>query len=380
MAKKTVKRLALLWEKYDLQITRGQTYAGQFYCGESVQDIIQKIILGEGWASLRPDNIREFQKDLERGLVKVGIPSKNHNINKETNAYETVSDGEFFVDGMLTKNVLTDHFRVMSSFVCKNRSYGMYYKFESVRPLTDDELACIKQGIENGHKKLESDNVFGLFTTLCCTSGIWESISETAAIYVSDLQYATDNRERHYIHLKTTGKFGAVESAEFIDKARFIATNALEVLKKLTGFELYLKEYPNESIVDGMISARFLTNDDVEVRKVCEPTMDLESLLESATNGKNEAISSLLTSTKITSNLSPLESYLAPKDVFHMGLYSAESVKYMDKFKSIPKCFCWVNGDVNLPNLYVYMWGETATTLDLVDGDLDKFIEMWNNK
>lgn len=383
---------ALLWIKNENPtIKKGCSSIGACFFYYDLKELINKLLLGNAWYCLNKYNIKEFEKGLADGKIMAANVGKNK-IDQERydspNKFSDIKDGEYFVSRKVSYDSIREDLFCMDLSVRQGLSnYGNHCRLENPRELTKDETDIIKLSLSQVNCAFNLDSVFNLFAFLCCTKRIWKSYSEAIAHNILD-DWDNDKRERTYLGFDTLGMFNPKDVKTKVEVCREVARQAHRLTTALTGYELYLKDYPELDFVDGLVSARLVKNDMAEIKKVCEPTLTLKELLEMVAGDREPGdwaiCIKLLFDTYIFNTTADdrnnfIHEFFDDRETSGITVlklyYHDHEVKPSD-FKGLKHCVVWCNGNDEKSNcFYVYMWGETAMTYDMM-GNVKKFIEL----
>lgn len=382
MAKKEQK-MALLWFKENYGNWQGKAY---FYT--DLKNLMTQLLLGGAWYCFSQESILAFREAFAKGNIKVCVVGKNYRSGKESSRFESIADGEYFVNDVVNINKNMEDFALMDSNI-RNKLYwcGTHCKLGTPRDLLPHEKEIIDKTFKQATSGLNVDNVFNLFGLLCCAKDIWTDYMEGRAINFlpSGEGFENDKRQRTYLGFDTVKMFDPKEVKTKVELCEAAAREAFRLTTALTGCELYLKDYPELDFVDALMAARFLRNDDVEIKEVCKPTMTLKELFEIVVGDKESEDFGIAAKLLLDSYMGrPKENHRNIMNLLPTDGLTVLTIRFyhdnipMLEFKGLDHCVVWcVNSDMETYN--VFMWGETAATYEMI-GDVYKFLEVVNNK
>lgn len=389
MAKKEKK--VLLWFQTDRHDCCGRAY---YY--DNLTDLMKQIMLGKAWYCIEPEKVRDFIYDLQRGAVKATTVQKNYNSNAEKTKFENVEDGDYIVRNIVNINSTQDDFYKMdSNFRSNTYVWGMYAKFNEPRELTQTEKDEIQEVIQMATGLFDVDDVFNLFGVLCCAKGIWNNYDDSRMLGFLDdgtrgrkITWYDDKRQRSHIGFDTFLQFDPRLVKDQEVACRMVAEYAYKLTVALTGYELFVKDYPDVPFVDCMMASRLVRNDEVDMRKLSEPTMTLKDLLEMAAGEKevpnwNNTIKVLLGKCILGAKGNRfLDTYLPLGDVKCVEVNTHDlkelNVKIED-FDKVEHCVAWSNNSIHNETFIIYIWDDTAMTYDMM-GSTENFVRLIKNQ
>lgn len=393
LSKKNLKALLWLREK-NRTVNRGCSLCGDCFFYYDLRTLMNDLLLGDAWFCLRNEEIKQFAKDVKDGNVVMASIGKNK-VDKDpydiTNKFSDIKDGEYFVNRKVSYNSVRDDLFLMDSSIRSGLSnYGNHCKLENIRPLNQDEAEVIKEAVGQANSAFNLDSVFNLFSFLCCSKRIWNSYDEGFAHNIFG-DWDNDKRERTYLGFDTLGMFNPKDVQVKIEACQEIARQAHRLTTALTGYELYLKDYPELDFVDGLVSARLVKNDMAEIKKVCEPTLTLKELFEMVAGDREPGdwaicikllFDTYIFNTTADNRNNFLHEFFDDRDTSNMTIlklcYHNDGVIPSD-FKGIKHSITWCNQDnEKTACFYVYLWDETAMTYEMM-GDVKSFLDVIKN-
>lgn len=384
MAKKEVKK-ALLVIKEDGGWLRGEAYIyidGDFEC------MIRTILTSNAWYAVDGKRRANFLEAFGNGKLRIATVGKNVPSKGQSIRFEDVENGEWFCPSNITKNSSREDVYCMSDDVrSRIGCWGNHSTFQDVRELTDEEKQMVELYLGTFDKAKEIDCVFNVFTNLCgyCEELDYEKINEYGALLEESKNKIKRNRTS--ISFNTVGMFQDKEVKEKESRVKSVVESAFTLTKLLTGYQLELEKGCHLDFVEGFMSSRKYVNDDVRVMKVGTPDFSLLDVCK-AIEGEVEfggdlglCVRKLLKKVNVCrKDVSDLGELLPVEHITTITLNAPQLEKYKDKLDKINKCVAWVYSKANILmkdfSAVLYIWDETATLFDFVDGDIDKFMEI----
>lgn len=365
MAKEKIQ--VLLWDKEDHSY-----YARSAYYYTDLKDLLSYVLSKE----LSPDELENFKEKLQTGKIRHCLVIKNHNGRKDESPFQNIKDGGLFIRNRVTKDSFRDGYEVMDSKVRYSwRSDMTYCELSTPRDLLDDEKKIIEETLGQALGTSEQDRVFNLFALLCSAKDVvWKVYDNTK----TDKSFYNDKRERSFLGFDTMDLYHAedVETRERV--AKRIATCAWMLTKQLTGYELHLKDYPDDDFVDGLMAARYLQNENIIVKKVMEPTLTMKDLLKLVIAKSDVADGNIIAAQVCLSKIikgSGSRYKRRLEDFLNMnGIRKVEAKPFVtgakfDDFKNVDNCLVWSDSGNEKQNFIVYIWDDLITTYDLMGSD-----------
>lgn len=365
MAKEKIQ--VLLWDREDHSY-----YARCAYYYTDLKDLLSYVLSKE----LSPDDLENFKEKLQTGKIKHCLVVKNHNGRKDESPFQNIKDGGLFIRNRVTKDSFRDGYEVMDSKLRFSwRSDMTYCELSTPRALLDDEKKTIEEVLGQALGTSEQDRVFNLFALLCSAKDVvWKVYDNTK----TDITFYNDKRERSFLGFDTMDLYHTedVEARERV--AKRIATCAWMLTKQLTGYELHLKDYPDDDFVDGLMAARYLQNENIIVKKVMEPTLTMKDLLKLATAKSDVADGNIIAAQVCLSKIIKgsgsrykrrLEDFLNMNGIRKVEAKPFATGAKFDDFKDVDNCLVWSDTGNEKQNFIVYIWDDLITTYDLMGSD-----------
>lgn len=365
MAKEKIQ--VLLWDKEDHSY-----YARSAYYYTDLKDLLSYVLSKE----LSPDDLENFKEKLQTGKIRHCLVVKNHNGRKDETPFQNIKDGGLFIRNRVTKDSFRDGYEVMDSKVRYSwRSDMTYCELSTPRALLDDEKKTIEEVLGQALGTSEQDRVFNLFALLCSAKNVvWKVYDNTK----TDITFYDDKRERSFLGFDTKDLYHTedVETRERV--AKRIATCAWMLTKQLTGYELHLKDYPDDDFVDGLMAARYLQNENVIVKKVMEPTLTMKDLLKLVIAKSDVADGNIIAAQVCLSKIIKgsgsrykrrLEDFLNMNGIKKVEAKPFATGAKFDDFKDVDNCLVWSDTGNEKQNFVVYIWDDLITTYDLMGSD-----------
>lgn len=375
MAKEKIQ--ALLWNKEDHSY-----YARSAYFYTDLKDLLNYLLSKE----VSPDDLENFKEKLQTGKIKHCQVVKNHNGRKDESPFQSIKDGGLFIRNRVTKDSFKDGYEVMDSKVRFSwRSDMTYCELSTPRDLFDSEREIIEEVLGQALGTSVQDKVFNIFALLCSAKDVvWKVYDSTK----TDKSFYNDKRERSFLGFDTMDLYHAedVETRERV--AKRIATCAWMLTKQLTGYELHLKDYPDDDFVDGLMAARYLQNENIIVKKVMEPTLTMKGLLKLATAKSDVADGNIIAAQVCLSKIIKgtggrykrrLEELLSMDGIRKVEAKPYATDTKFDDFKNVDNCLVWSDTGNEKQNFTVYIWDDLITTYDLMGSD-ESFCGLIKNK
>ena len=365
MAKEKIQ--VLLWDKEDHSY-----YARSAYYYTDLKDLLSYVLSKE----LSPDELENFKEKLQTGKIKHCLVIKNHNGRKDESPFQNIKDGGLFIRNRVTKDSFRDGYEVMDSKVRYSwRSDMTYCELSTPRDLLDDEKKIIEETLGQALGTSEQDRVFNLFALLCSAKDVvWKVYDNTK----TDKGFYNDKRECSFLGFDTMDLYHTedVETRERV--AKRIATCAWMLTKQLTGYELHLKDYPDDDFVDGLMAARYLQNEKIIVKKVMEPTLTMKDLLKLAIAKSDVADGNIIAAQVCLSKIIKgsggrykrrLEDFLDMNGIRKVEAKPFTTGAKFDDFKNVDNCLVWSDTGNEKQNFVVYIWDDLITTYDFMGSD-----------
>lgn len=381
MAKKKIQ--VLLWDRGN----SGGYYKDKLaYYYTDLKELMNKMFAGDNFICLSPDDKQSFYDDLKSGKVLHTEVEKNYNGNKDDTPFGSLSDGDFFTIGRITKDSERTDYQVMDTANISYQYKTTYCKFEQPKPFNEEELSIIEEAVKQALDTTTQDNVFNLFAWLCATGNhIWDTYSNSKirSKYMRD-----DKRERTYLGFETMDLYHEkdVETRERV--AKRIATCAELLTKQLTGYELKLLDEPEADFVEGLMASRYLENDKIQAVKVCEPTLTPKELFQRAV-AKTDVADGNIIAAKVclpktifsSSTRTAIEYHLPLGDVKQLVLRPCSDGVSPDDFTKLDNCLVCLEGkeEKRIITFTVYIWDDLLTTYELA-GNTENFIKIIKNQ
>ena len=287
----------------------------------------------------------------------------------------------------MTKDSFRDNYEVMDSNTrFAHRSDTTYCELSTPRDLNDYEKKVIEEALEQASGISNQDRVFNLFALLCSAKDVvWKDRCNSS---YEGQGFYRDKRERSFLGFNTMDLFHAedVETRERV--AKRIATCAWMLTKQLTGYELHLKDYPDDDFVEGLMAARYIQNESIIVKKVGEPTLTMKDLFKLATKKADVADGNIIAAQVCLSQIikgTGTEHNRRLEDFLDMtGIKRIEAQPYTvdvkwEDFEGVENCLVWASSDNRNHNFTVYIWDDLITTREMLDTDT-QFILVIKNK
>ena len=365
MAKEKIQ--VLLWNKEDHSY-----YARSAYFYTDLKDLLNYVLSKE----VSPDDLENFKGKLQTGKIKHCVAVKNHNGRKDESPFQSIKDGGLFIRNRVTKDSFRESYEVMDSKLRFSwRSDMTYCELSTPRDLLYDEKKIIEETLGQALGTSEQDKVFNLFALLCSAKDVvWKVYDSTKR----KNNFYNDKRERSFLGFDTMDLYHAkdVEARERV--AKRIATCAWMLTKQLTGYELHLKDYPDDDFVDGLMAARYLQNENIIVKKVMEPTLTMKDLLKLATAKSDVADGNIIAAQVCLSKIIKgsgsrykrrLEDFLNMSGIRKVEARPFTTGAKFDDFKNVDNCLVWSDTGNEKQNFIVYIWDDLITTYDLMGSD-----------
>ena len=368
-------------------------YDGEVYFYTDLNELMKNLLLGgKKHFCFSDKSQREFLEAYKNGNIKHCVVEKNINSNTEKLTYENLADGDYFVGRRVTVEDINNgnaYLRIMTSSVRNSWYSGIYCKLSNVRDLDESEKEIIDRSLEQSLGTGQLDRVFNLFALLCYAKNVvWRNYRDAKTLDGLSRNWFDDKRERSFLGFSTMDLFHKddVETRERV--AERTARFAYQLTKELTGYELKLKDYPDDDFVEGLMSARYLQNESVIINKVGEPTMTMKELLMKAKSKETgvDFIAAQLCLGKFINGvganangihwLDDLTDMTGVKRIevspYHLGV----DITVKD-FNDIDNCYAW-NCHGEDKNFVLYIWDEMIMTHDMFDND-ETFIKVITN-
>ena len=388
MAKKKEQLQVLLW--VDRLSYSGSDKKGKAYFYKDLKALMDTLLLGRGWYCLSAESKKDFIKDLGAGKIRHATVVKNFNVSQETNRFENLDDGDYFIDSRVTKDSVSEDYAIMDPNTRASfRYFGSYCKLGDVRSLNDEESAIMKDCFEGSMSVMNTDDVFNLFALLCVSKKVMKTYDTSNT---DGKTYYDDKRQRSFLGYETYDLFTQDEVAKRTKEVEIVAHEAYKLTKALTGCDLFVKGAEHLDFVKCLVASRFLQNDDVEIRKG-NPTITLKEVFQRVVDGKPRG-DELDTAIKVCLDKMILETnstnqskrfpddYAKPDGMLCVvtDCYQYNHRIKVEDFANIDKCVVWKNDKHVGATFTIYMWDETAMTYEMLGGDLEAFVNISKNK
>lgn len=385
MAKERIK--VLLWTERYIGNVR---FNGRAYFYSDLSQLMKDLLLGGTKSFCLDDRYQqEFLKAFQEGKIKYCEVEKNINSNKEKVAFDSLKDGDYYIDKRVSVGDLYSDFNVMDQANRQRWYHGMYCKLTPPRDLDDSEKEIISKALEQSLGTGVLDKVFNLFALLCYAKNVvWKNYQDAKTLD-GIKEWYNDKRDRSFLGFTTMDLYHKedVETRERV--AERTARFAYQLTKELTGYELKLKDYPDDDFVEGLMSARYLQNDSVIVNKVGKPTMTMKDLLKKAKSKINrvdniaaqlclgECINGIGASGNGVHWLDDLTDMTGVQRVT-VSPYRNQGVTMKD-FEDLDNCYVWNYHGNEKQDFILYIWDEMITARDMLDND-EAFVKLITGK
>ena len=384
---KVEKLNVLLWYGKE-GLGGGNLVDGRAYYYKDLDQLMTNLSIGRGYYCFETAEVKVgFLQALRDGQVKIATVGKNIQYSRESTPFSSTADGEMIVRNRVTYDSVSDEFFIMDSYKRANikKWYGTYCKIEAIREPTPDEVETITDKLGNAESIFNVDKVFNLFAYLCCIKKVWQTYPKSMT---DDKAWYDDKRERTFLGFQTFDLFTKDEVEARTKEVELVAHEAYKLTRALTGCELVVKGKEHLDFVSCLVSSRFLQNDDVNIRKG-NPTITLKEVFERVVDNEcrddelDTAIKVCLSKMMLATNESKdhnrfIDDFLSANGLTVVGvnLWDYQHRAKIEDFGKVDKCVVLRNVDNNGAFFKVYMWDETATTYEMLDNDMGKFIDM----